>query len=81
MLLRLNSFLLLSKRESLYKSASVLSLSDKDSKLWRTNFTNQNDIVKNDDNAVGNAIYLQPPNYKNIKGLYSFQNYVEIYVQ
>ena len=61
---------------------SLLSLSDKDSKLLSTDFTlfiRSKDIVKNGGSAVGNAMYFQTPNYKKIKGLYSFQNYIEIY--
>ena len=34
--------------------------------------------MKNDGSAIGNAMYLQSPNYKNIKGLCSFQNDVKI---
>ena len=61
---------------------SFLSLPDKDSKyqLRILHYSqDQKDIVKNDGSGVGNAMCLQSRNYKNIKGLYSFQNYVEIY--
>ena len=47
-----------------------LSLSDKDSKLSRK--MERKNVVKNGGSVVGNAIYLQSPNYKNIKGLCSF---------
>ena len=35
--------------------------------------------MKSDGSALGNAMYFQSPNYKNIKGFCSFQNYVKIY--
>ena len=61
---------------------SFLSLSGKDLKLSSTDFTlfiRSKRCCENDDSAVGNAMYLQSPNYRNIKDLCSFQNYVEIY--
>ena len=73
-------FLLISKRGSPYKSKSYLAMSDKESKpsklshYWQDRYG----VGTNDGSAEGNVLHLQFANYKNIKDLSSFENYVEI---
>ena len=78
----MNLFLLLSNHESLYKSMPFYHCQKKPQnyQVQILHYSqDQNNVVKNDASATGNTMYLQSPNYKSIKGLCNFQNYVEIY--
>ena len=75
---KINLFLFPSRRKSPYKSISFLTLSDKDTKFSKNNFTLFiRSMQKSDGSAEGNAMYLQYPNYKNIDDSWSLENYVE----
>ena len=62
---KINLFLFPSRRESPYKSISFLTLSDKDSKFSKIDFTlfiRSMRNEKSDGRAEGNAMHLQFPN-------------------
>ena len=74
---KIGLFSFVSKCESLYKSISLLTLSEKDLKSSILDyFYDQNNTEKNDSSAVGNVLYLQSPSYNNKRNSNSLENYV-----
>ena len=65
------------KCELLYKSISLLTLSEKDLKSSILHyFYDQNNTEKNESSSGGNALYLQSPSYNNKRNSNSLENYV-----
>ena len=74
---RIGLFSFLSKCESLYKSISLLTLSENDLNLSILHhFYDQNNTEKNDSSAGVNVLYLQSPSYNNKRNSNSLENYV-----
>ena len=74
---KIGLFWFVSKCESLYKSISLLTLSEKDLNLSILHyFYDQNNTDKNDSSAGVNVLYLQSPSYNNKRNSNSLENYV-----
>ena len=74
---KIGLFSFVSKCESLYKSISLLTLSEKDLNLSILHhFYDQNNSEKNDSSAGVNVLYLQSPSYNNKRNSNSLENYV-----
>ena len=76
---KISSFLFVRKRDSPYKSISLLTLLQKTQNRLKQilhYLYDQNDTEKNDGSAWGNLLYLQSPNYKNIGDSSGLKNYV-----
>ena len=74
---KIGLFSFVSKCESLYKSISLLTLSENDLNLSILHhFYDQNNTEKNGSSAGVNVLYLQSPSYNNKRNSSSLENYV-----